>query len=109
MTVETLDTLDSQEAACVKERDRAERARRILADELFVEAWDAVDAALVVKLRDAAIADLDQVQDVRRCLKLLGKVRTVLEVHMETGKLAARQLEDIFEQKKRFGLFRRTG
>jgi hypothetical protein len=82
---------------------RAEKAQRILDDELFKESFESVRLALLQKFESAPIGDADGIMKVRLCLKLLTDVRANLEAVIRDGKVE----EFNIQEKKRLFNFRR--
>lgn len=66
---------------------RAEKAQRILEDELFKESFESVRQALLQKFESAPVGDADGIMKVRLCLKLLSDVRANLETVIRDGKV----------------------
>ena len=75
------------------ERDRGERAARLLADQLFNEAFDTVDAALRAAWEATADSQERERERLWLMVKLLGRVKGHLVEAMETGKVARIQIE----------------
>lgn len=82
---------------------RAEKAQRILDDEIFKESFESVRQALLQKFETAPVNDADGIMKVRLCLKLLTDVRANLETVMRDGKVEQFNIQE----KKRLSLFRR--
>ena len=82
---------------------RAEKAQRILEDELFKESFESVRQALLQKFESAPVGDADGIMKVRLCLKLLTDVRANLEAVVRDGKVE----EFNIQEKKRLFNFRR--
>lgn len=82
---------------------RAEKAQRILEDELFKESFESVRLALLQKFESAPVGDADGIMKVRLCLKLLNDVRANLETVIRDGKVE----EFNIQEKKRLSIFRR--
>ena len=86
-----------------EERVRGEHARRLMSDPMLVEAFDTVEKTI----RDAWAGSGEQQERERErlwlMLKLLGRVQGHLKTALETGKLAATQLdiEERREERKR--------
>jgi hypothetical protein len=72
---------------------RGHRARQILDDDLFKEAFETVEGALLAGMRNAAIVDEKLRLRLLDRYEVLHSMRDVLSGFMETGKLATRQLE----------------
>jgi hypothetical protein len=78
---------------------RADKAREVINHSLFKEAFETVGQALLHGMRNAPIADGRLRLRLLDRYELLYSLKQVLETHMETGVLAARQLE-LEEQQK---------
>lgn len=81
----------------------AEEAQRILTSPMFDKAFSDTRQAIL-----EAIADLDnvrgeQAQDLHRMVKCLARVKRCLETHINTGKLAQKEIES---RTRMFGLRR---
>lgn len=74
--------------------DRANKAQRILDDELFKDAFESVRQALLSKFESAPVNDAEGIVKVRLCLKLLTDVRANLERAIADGKVAAFEIEE---------------
>jgi hypothetical protein len=83
--------------------ERAEKANRILNDEIFKESFESVRQALLQKFEAAPVGDADGIMKVRLCLKLLTDVRANLEAVLRDGKVE----EFNIQEKKRLSIFRR--
>ena len=74
--------------------DRAQKAERIVNDELFKEAFESVRQALIQKFETAPVNDVEGMGKVRLCLKLLHDVRANLERVIADGKVAEFELQE---------------
>ena len=83
----------------LRERDRGKRAEILLKDELLIEAFAAVEAALLAKIKDSKAEQGALREDAWRSLKLLEKVNAALVSHIRSGKFAAADL-DVIEKKR---------
>ena len=83
--------------------DRAQKAERILNDEIFKESFESVRQARLQKFESAPVGDADGMMKVRLCLKLLTDVRANLEAVIRDGKVE----EFNIQEKKRLSIFRR--
>ena len=72
---------------------RAEEAQRLLTSPMFTKAFDDTRAGILAAWADLPTSDTDNARDLHRMLKCLDRVRRCLEVHVDTGKLAAKELE----------------
>ena len=84
-----------------EELGRAERARQILDDSFFMEHVQMVAEALLVGMRNAAIKDKELRLRLLDRYEILHSILDCLRTTMETGKLAAKQLE-LEQEKKNF-------
>lgn len=87
---------------------RADRAKRLLEDELLKEAFDAVDASL---RRAWAATGVDQAAEREKLwlmLKLAERVRAHLEAVMQGGKLAQARLTEIERKRTATEAVKRT-
>lgn len=87
------------------ERRRGEDARRVLAEPVYKEAWQAYEKRLLDELASAARTE-DEVRTLRGLLIASRKARAHLERIMAEGNMAAANIALIEKQRKRFGLFR---
>lgn len=81
-----------------------EAAARLLADPMLTAAFGDTERAILQAI--AALPNLrgEEAHDLHRMLKCMGKVRRCIEVHISTGKVAAREIEG----RSRLGFLRRA-
>lgn len=79
--------------------DRANKAKAILENPAYREAFEAVRLAIHQQIEEAPIRDQEGVHQLRLCLKLLRDVRVNLETALNQGKLASFKLAQ--EEKRR--------
>lgn len=72
---------------------RAEEAQRVLSSPLFDAAFTDTRQAILNSLASLDNLSDPRAVDLHRMLKGLDKVRRCLEVHIDTGKLAAKEIE----------------
>jgi hypothetical protein len=72
---------------------RADEASRILNSELFDKAFTDTRQALMNGLASLDNLDDRKARDLHAMVKALDKVRKCLEVHIDTGKLASKEIE----------------
>lgn len=77
-----------------QEAVRGVRAKRIVEDPIYREAWDVVEAEIIRRWRESPITDHDGQHELRLMLHVLGSVRKWFEDVMDTGKLASAQIEE---------------
>lgn len=88
-------------------RIRATAARQLLENEMFVEAFDAVEKHLHMQ---AISCDSDNAQKALRIVisqQLLAGVKREISRIVQDGLVAEVQLSEIEEKRKRFAMFRR--
>lgn len=77
------------------ELDRANRAKRIVEDDLFTEAVESIRNALYRSFAESKLDD----DDTRRCARigvgLLDRLVGDIRYHIETGKLAGKTLDQL--------------
>ncbi len=82
-----------------KELERADRAKRILDDELYQETFTAVKEHLTRKMLGTAPKDTEEREQYFLQIVLLDKLRSTLNWYLEGGKVALARID--FERKKR--------
>lgn len=75
-----------------QEQDRAQKAKALLENELLVAAFDDIELSLTETWKRSGPDDGPMREDAWRSLRLLTKLRGVLEGHVKTGTLASEQL-----------------
>lgn len=75
-----------------QELDRGAKAEKLLADELFIEAFDLVAKAIHERWESCPLRDREGAHELKLQLKLLNDVRANLEQAVADGKLAAAEL-----------------
>lgn len=83
---------------------RGEEASRVLNSPVFRQAVDDTRKAILEAWASLDKPAGDHAQDLHRMLKCLEKVERCLTVHMETGKIAAKEIE----ARSRFSVLRRA-
>ncbi len=78
-----------------QELDRGARAKEILENELYLEAWTSVEQALIQKWRDCPVRDKEGQHELKLMLKLLDDVKANLVHVLETGKFAESRLQEL--------------
>lgn len=79
--------------------DRASKAKAILESYVFVDAFKNVRDEIIRRL-ESPQTDTETAEDLRRCLRVVGAVRTNLEAAISSGKLEAFRLEQDEKRKK---------
>ena len=74
----------------IDESRRGDRAADVLSNEVYIEAFAMVEAALYAKWRDA---DAKDAEGIRQMGRLLRKVQQVMEGVMNSGRIADKALE----------------
>jgi hypothetical protein len=86
------------------EVERAERARAVLENPLFVEAFEAVEKELMTRWKQDAGLEPPGRERVFLMVTLLGQLRQVLTQHIQTGDMARLQLREHKTMKERLGM-----
>ena len=95
MTEETLNEDKARE-----ELDRANRARVILEDDLFLAAIDAIKDQLWSDFAKSRIDDDNLRRNARIGVDMLDRILSALRHHITTGKFAVKTLAEIEEKRK---------
>ena len=94
----------TDEIALTRATERAARAQRLLEDELLKEALDTLDRDYTRAWRETAARDTDARERLWQACQVVAKVRDHLANVVNGGKLAQRQLNDLAERQKWFGI-----
>jgi hypothetical protein len=86
------------------EVERAERARAVLENPLFAEAFDAVEKELMSQWKQNTALNQDGRERVFLMVTLLGQLRQTLTQHIQTGEMARIQLQQQKTMRDRLGL-----
>lgn len=84
---------------------RAARAKALLDDDLLKEAFDRLDSAYVKAWRETGAADDNARHKLWQAVNVVGKVRDHLASAVTNGKVAQREIDELAERRKRFGVF----
>ena len=76
-----------------EELRRGELARQVIENEIYAEAWQSVRDGIISAWESAPIRDKEGQNELKLMLKLLTDVRRNIETVMNTGKMAAVQIE----------------
>jgi hypothetical protein len=94
----------TDEIALTRAVGRAAQAQRLLDDELLQEAFATLDRDYTKAWRETAARDTDARERLWQACQVVGKVRDHLTNLVNGGKLAQRELNDLAERQKRFGI-----
>ncbi len=94
----------ADEIALTRAAERAARAQRLLDDELLVEAFDTLDRDYLKAWRATAARDTDARERLWQAVQVVAKVRDHLASVVGSGKLAQRELAELAERKRRWGI-----
>lgn len=94
-----LRALEEQERDELSKVARSERATRLLENEYFVEAVKAVNDQLCSEFMHSAIDDEKTRTNARIGVDMLDRILKAVRHHVETGKIAKKNLTDIREKK----------
>jgi hypothetical protein len=94
----------ADEIALTKAAERAARAARLLDDDLLIEAFATLDRDYLKAWRATAARDTDARERLWQAVQIVAKVRDHLAGVVTNGRLAQRELVDLAERKRRWGL-----
>ena len=83
---------------------RAAQAEQLKANPLYAMAFEATRTAILETWAELPTSDSDNAKDLHRMLKCMERVKRCLDVHIDTGKLAQREIEG--REKRRLNPFR---
>ena len=93
-----------------EERDRGQRAERMMTDQLYVESHDKVRQAIIDTWEACPIRDREGAHELKLMLKLLGDLQGHIKTVMETGKMATITITQAEEAEvKRKGFLSKMG
>lgn len=72
---------------------RAEQAKQLQANPVFTEALEATRTAIMQTWASLPTSDTENARDLHRMLKCLDKVRHCIQVHIDTGKIAEKEIQ----------------
>jgi hypothetical protein len=84
---------------------RGEQAAALRDNPLFSQAFDDTRRAIMETWASLPTSDADSAKDLHRMLKCLDRVKKCIETHIDTGKLAQKEIEG---RASRLSLFRRA-
>lgn len=99
--------LNDQEKRAHDELHRAQRAKQIIEDELFVAAVEATKERIWDDFAKSKLQDDVTRRDARISLHVLDGILKNLRHHMETGKLASATLKEVKQRRDWLARFRR--
>ncbi len=94
----------ADEIVLARAAERAARAAALMRDELLTEAFAALDRDYVKAWRETAARDTDARERLWQAVQIVAKVRDHLATVVNNGKLAQRELADLAERKRRWGM-----
>ena len=94
----------ADEIALTRASERAARADVLLRDELLTEAFAVLDRDYTKAWRETAARDTDARERLWQAVQVVAKVRDHLGRALNNGKLAQRELDDLAERRRRFGI-----
>lgn len=92
-----------EENKAIKDRDRALQAKQLIEHPLFKEAFEKLEAEMMVRWRSTGTAESHTLVRERlwQAVNILGKVREAFEQAIENGKMAEAILRDIEGKRQR--------
>ena len=94
----------ADELALNRAAERAARADALLRDELLQEAFATLERDYVKAWRETAARDTDARERLWQAVQLVAKVRDHLGSVVAGGNLARRELADLAQRKRRWGM-----
>lgn len=84
--------------------DRAVKAQAVLDSDIYKQAYEDCRAAIIVQIDACPLKDVEQAENLRKCLRLLRDVRANMLEALNAGKLPTWRIEQ--EQQARKNPFR---
>jgi hypothetical protein len=91
-----------------EQRDRGQRAQRLLDDELLREALDAIESEVVRQWENCPARDSEGKEALWQLMKTSKKFRGLLTGYVQTGRLAADNIKRMEEESRMKRLLRRV-
>lgn len=88
-----------------KDVERGQQAESVLQNPIYCEAYSLIEQGILKTWRESG--DTAQREELHKVLKLLDKVRNLMESTMRSGKVAAKELERKRKLSERLGLRQR--
>jgi hypothetical protein len=86
--------------------EKANRAKHLMDDKVFQEAFQGVRAALLDRFEQCPIRDKEGQHEIKLMLKLLGDVRANLQSMIDSGKVIESRISMLERAKKGLNVFR---
>ncbi len=83
---------------------RAEEARALLANPLLQAAFDELRAECIEQIAAANVNDVGTVRNLMLMVKTVDKVRAIIERHVQTGAIVAKDIERLTRERNIFGM-----
>ena len=101
MSEDELKRIKDQEHNEVRPKiSRAARAEALLGDDMLQAAFADLESGLMDMWRKSSPDENEKREDCWRCLDLLSAVKKALTKHIDTGKLARRDLEELTRRRE---------
>lgn len=71
----------------------AEEARQLLSNPMLETAFDDTRRGILEAWAQLQTSNKDEAYDLHRMLKMLDRVKKCLQIHVETGKIASKEIE----------------
>lgn len=88
-----------------KDVERGQQAESVLQNPIYCEAYSLIEQGILKTWRESG--DATQREELHKVLKLLDKVRSLMESTMRSGKVASKELERKRKLSERLGLRQR--
>jgi len=93
----------SDEAKLAQEVARSQDAQALLENPLLIEAFDAIEKEIDKEWKQSKANDADAREKLYLMNRLLAKLKGQIQTHVQTGRLAQKQLIDLRERRSWFG------
>lgn len=88
----------------IRDNTRAQRAKDILENELFNEAIEQIEADLIKAWKATPARDTEGRERCWTAVQQVGNLKGYFEAVLRDGQLASKQLKELAERPKRFGI-----
>jgi hypothetical protein len=100
-----VEALEMSEDVLEKRQQRAAHAKRLIDDELLKEAFEGIRAAYFERWLATNESDSVLRENLWRAMNVTERVKAHLARVIDDGKIAARDIADLADRRKRFGVF----
>ena len=91
---------DKEEIQLKYEISRAQKAKEILENEVYIEAMQALEDKLIKAWRTSPLRDIEGQHELRLSISIVDAIKSYFNQTFETGKIAQKQLDTLTHKKK---------